>query len=324
MQNLIIGCILGIFIAYVIHKWAIPNIPENVKNKVKDNIWSFVLAIIILAGIMLFLFLPLAFKFWAINVWGIPTENIQGEKVLPLELTDLGPLGDIYGSLNTLFTSITLGIVAYTAGLQRKANMHTFNSNQMQINETKYSNFSNLFYSLLNHKQSKYNNLKISNETTEFNAIRLFSGISSRLLRLLRTEWSDSKILDSKVVKAEHHKLLISLTKKSSTAHELNSYFLIYGDLFNLINRSELDNNDKEFFKEIVRNSMTVTEQVTLFWMGAYNNRYKVFLKDSGIFNQFYHVNMFTFAKKFYDETYFSHPKILENWDNQLENQNPT
>ena len=54
----------------------------------------------ITAGIFIlaWLFFPNLFQWWAIHVWFIPIEQLD-------EMGKLGPLGDIYGSLNTLFTS---------------------------------------------------------------------------------------------------------------------------------------------------------------------------------------------------------------------------
>ncbi len=71
----------------------------------------------ITAGIFIlaWLFFPNLFPWWAIHVWFIPIEQLD-------EMGKLGPLGDIYGSLNTLFTSVTLIIVMYSAYLQRQAN----------------------------------------------------------------------------------------------------------------------------------------------------------------------------------------------------------
>ncbi|MDO7512186.1 hypothetical protein Q5M54_14140 [Acinetobacter baumannii] len=71
----------------------------------------------ITAGIFVlaWLFFPNLFQWWALHVWSIPTDQLD-------EMGKLGPLGDIYGSLNTLFTSATLLIVIYSAYLQRQAN----------------------------------------------------------------------------------------------------------------------------------------------------------------------------------------------------------
>jgi hypothetical protein len=232
-----------------------------------------------------------------------------------------GAVGDIYGSLNTFISSMALCAVAYSTILQIKELRLSRQTYKDQLSETKFSNFSNLFYSLLNHKQTKYNNLKISSEGGEFDSIRIFAGVSSRLLRLLSVDWKTIESVDENVTKVEFHRFLKSLTKKSSTIHELNSYFLIYGDLLDLIKRSELKPEDEKFFKQIVINSMTVTEQVTLFWMASFVEKYKIFLEDSGIFSQFYHENMMQFSKKFYDETYFSNSTVLAEWNNNFNQQ---
>lgn len=293
----------------------------NLKKCLTTGKISYVWLITITLGLFVLLTYPYFFNWWAVNFWNVPEAELT-------DLTKLGPLGDIYGSLNSLISSIALCAVAYSTILQIKELRLSRNTYKDQLSETKFANFSNLFYSLLNHKQTKYNNLRISSEHGEFDSIRIFAGVSKRLLRLLKTDWEDLKLIDEILIKKELQLYLKSLTKKSSTIHELNSYFLVYGDLLNLIKRSKLEEHDEDFFKEIVRNSMTVTEQVTLFWMAVYNEKYRIFLKDSGIFDQFYNESMMQFSKKFYDETYFSNPKVLDNWNidancNQIEETTP-
>lgn len=293
----------------------------NLKKCLTTGKVSYVWLITITLGLFVLLTYPYFFNWWAINFWNIPEAELT-------DLTKLGPLGDIYGSLNSLISSIALCAVAYSTILQIKELRLSRQTYKDQLNETKFANFSNLFYSLLNHKQTKYNNLRISSELGEFDSIRIFAGLSSRLLRLLRVDWEEIESVDKQKVKIEFHSSLKSLTKKSSTAHELNSYFLIYGDLLDLIKRSELNSKDEMFFKQIIRNSMTVTEQVTLFWMASYIEKYRIFLKDSGIFDQFFNESMMPFSKKFYDETYFSNPNVLDQWNidtncNQLEEKPP-
>ncbi|MDQ8906561.1 putative phage abortive infection protein [Acinetobacter nosocomialis] len=76
----------------------------------KSQKFVFVLVMIILL-IFIWALFPLFFKWLMI---GIGTDKTN--------LEDFGALGDIYGSLNTLFTSATLIIVIYSAYLQRQAN----------------------------------------------------------------------------------------------------------------------------------------------------------------------------------------------------------
>ncbi|CAI3119472.1 hypothetical protein [Acinetobacter pittii] len=277
----------------------------NFKKWLTTGKVSYVWLITISLGIFVLLTYPYFFNWWAINFWGVP----KGE------LSDLGPLGDIYGSLNSLISSIALCAVAYSTILQIKELRLSRTTYKDQLSETKFANFSNLFYSLLNHKQTKYNNFRINNEEDEFDSIRIFNAISKRFLTLVRSEWNDEERLNDDTIKKELHVFLLKLTKRAATSQELNSYFLIYGDLLNLIKRSGLSLEDENFFKEIIRHSMTMSEQVTLLWMAAYIDRYKIFLKDSGIFNQFFHEDMMVFAKYFYDESYFSNSKFLENWN---------
>lgn len=376
----ILCLIIGVALTLVWINLVKPKTPLNFQVFVKDKFWLITTGSLIVAIGYLYFYLPQVFEWLAVEFWGVPSSTITEDgKTKVLQLTDLGPLGDIYGSLNTLFTSATLAFVVYATLLQRQANhdareamakqlqqakedteeqlkqareateQQILNAQQLadiqlsqtkevssrqlelaqvthdaQIKESKDAIFSNMFYALLSQKYSKYNNLVIRNEDTEFDSIRIFSAISNRLLRLLKDDWINAELLNEEIIQNELRIYLKSLTKKSATIHELHSYFLIYGDLLNLIKRSKLDPIDEIFFKNIVINSMTVTEQITLFWIGAYLDKYKLFLKDSGIFNQFFHVNMMPFAKKFFDESYFSHSKVIAYWNEKTEQGTPT
>ena len=77
-------------------------------NNTQKVVLAIVVFIILLIGWGLF---PLFFKWLMIGI-GSTKKDID----------DFGSMGDIYGSLNTLFTSATLLIVIYSAYLQRQAN----------------------------------------------------------------------------------------------------------------------------------------------------------------------------------------------------------
>ncbi|MCQ1094698.1 hypothetical protein NNO88_07210, partial [Acinetobacter baumannii] len=151
----------------------------NFKKWLTTGKVSYVWLIAITLGLFVLLTYPYFFNWWAINFWGV-TEG---------ELGDLGPIGDIYGSLNSLISSIALCAVAYSTILQIKELRLSRMTYKDQLSETKFATFSNLFYSLLNHKQTKYNNFRIVNETDEFDSVRIFNAISKRLLRLVKNEW---------------------------------------------------------------------------------------------------------------------------------------
>lgn len=83
--------------------------------------------------VLAWLFFPNLFQWWAIHVWSIPVNQLD-------EMGKLGPLGDIYGSLNTLFTSVTLLIVIYSAYLQRQANQDAREAMAEQLKQANEAN----------------------------------------------------------------------------------------------------------------------------------------------------------------------------------------
>lgn len=166
-------------------------------NKVNVSI---IIAVIIL--IFLWLFFPAIFNWWAVNVWKVPLAQVN-------ELNKLGPLGDIYGSLNTLISSIALMAVAYSTYLQisslreaRQVNAKQLElahkSHTEQLIESKHAIFSNTFNSLLNHKQDRYNGLFIRNKETgdEFVSEEIFVDVALRFLYLLENNWNSRDLHD--------------------------------------------------------------------------------------------------------------------------------
>ncbi|MCV2441909.1 hypothetical protein [Acinetobacter bereziniae] len=92
-------------------------------NKCQKVVLCLVLSVILLIGWWLF---PLFFKWLMVGI---------GSK--EADLNDYGSLGDIYGSLNTLFTSATLIIVMYSAYLQRQANQDARQAMQDQLQQAR-------------------------------------------------------------------------------------------------------------------------------------------------------------------------------------------
>lgn len=287
------------------------------------TLWLF----LALGLIGIWLFFPIIFNWWALNIWNIPSIEIG-------KLGDLGSLGDIYGSLNTLISSIALCAVAFSTLLQvtslketREANDRQIQlaqeAHDAQIRESRYAVFASMFNGLMSLKQTKLESLKIKNREREYIGFEIFNFLADSFSKSFDSKFNDVYLLSENEVKNHFFRILKELNSDQKF-YDLGSFFLSYENLLNLIYESDLDEKEKEYFKAAVRNSMSGAEQLTLFWMGAYSPKYKLFLKDSQLFSQFYSDKMMPFAIKFHDKSSFSHPTILKNWDRFSENQNPT
>ncbi len=119
----ILCLIIGITTTFIWIKVVKAKTPINYQEFAKDKFWLIFTSVTIVAVAYLYFYLPQVFKWLAVDIWGIPASSLGEDKEIKvLQLTDLGPLGDIYGSLNTLFTSATLAFVVYATLLQRQAN----------------------------------------------------------------------------------------------------------------------------------------------------------------------------------------------------------
>lgn len=264
--------------------------------------------------IITFLYFPPLFKSIAIEFWGIPTTVFQDGSVEVTELADLGPIGDIFGSLNSFISSIALCAVAYSTILQIKELRLSRQTYKDQLSETKFSNFSNLFYSLLNHKQAQVNNLMITNQGVTYDSYKIFIELTKELSNLCKNKWNNIDEIKEEMVRQE----LVEFASKTFGNYfhaQIHSYFLVYSDLLNLINRADISKENKDFFKRVLSNTMSGPEQISLLWVSSYRNDLSESLNDSQIFRLFYSDNLLPFAKKFHDKSHFSNTNFLENWD---------
>ncbi|MDX7903896.1 hypothetical protein SJZ78_12470 [Acinetobacter baumannii] len=255
---------------------------------------------------------------------------------LPDNFKDLGPFGDIYGSLNTLISSIALCAVAYSTWLQvtslketRETNIKQLklaeDSHKEQLNESKHAIFSNTFDTLLNHKQDRYNGLKIRNkdDNVDYHSEEIFVEIALRFMWLLENEFIPKNYSPSEIG-SKFDEYMRILGGKSRGFAEIRNYFTIYGDLLELIKRSELDENSKIFYRNIVSNSMSIHEQFTLLWVSVNSKVCSDIVNNSGIFNHFYNDDLMPFLTKFFDKSCFSHPEVISNWHKYKNSQNLT
>ncbi|MFV5340842.1 hypothetical protein [Acinetobacter baumannii] len=310
---------------------------SNFKDWITNGNVSYLWLILITIGIFIFLTYPYFFNLWAVYFWHVPESELT-------DFTKLGPLGDIYGSLNTLFTSATLAIVIYSTILQRQANEDTrkamykelvqakrLSSLQLkqakqasaeqlklvkethnaQIRESQYTFFTNQFYSLLNLKENKFHKLKININGKNYEQEQIFIKLSNDFNEMLMD------VENNEISEEYINKKFMEYSDESdgSTSDIVLSYFLIYVNLIKLIKKSELNDKEKEFYFETLGYSMRLQEQIVFFWVSSFVMRFNFYLENTQIFNQFYSDEYLVIAKKFHTKSAFPiiwHEKIDE------------
>lgn len=189
-----------------------------------------------------------------------------------------------------------------------------------QLKETIYSNFLNTYNSLMNYKLSKYNALEVIVSGRVWRAEEIFKEISFHFLGCKNIF---NLSLNQKQIGDLYNETLIKIAGRDKGLAEINSYFLIYESLFNLIERSKISDDEKFFFRRSISNTMSTHEQLTLLWAGVNSLFCSELIKNTGIFNQFYGEYMMPFIVQYYEKSSFSNPEILRNWDRFVNNQNP-
>lgn len=251
----------------------------------------------------------------------------------PEEFTDFGPFGDIYGSLNTLISSIALCAVAYSTWLQvtslketRKTNIKQLkfaeDSHNEQLNESRNAIFANQFYSLLNFKKDRLNNLSLiyraknedGDEITKFvPALHVIEDLAEKFIEILNNNNDEYKGLSNEILKKMFIRKYIELGYDSISY--LSSNFRIYSDLCNLIRDAKITKSDKDFYKSVLSNSMFLHEQILLFWIAPIISNFQ--LEDSEIFTLFDQFTEFkNFALEFHKASHFK----SETWKNYFNN----
>lgn len=310
-------------------------------NKSQKVTLCVVLLIVLLIAWGLF---PLFFKWLMI---GLGTEKTA--------LEDFGTFGDIYGSLNTLFTSATLIIVMYSAYLQRQANKDAREAmakqlrqvrnasrkqlrqaqlstkrqlalaqaaHDAQMKESKYAIFSNGFNALLSYKHEKFLSVKFVKGTNNYSAQEIFTHINLMFFNNVKTFWKDISDLDSKKIEISFYETIFKISDVKNVS-EIFSYFYTVMDLFHYINRSQIDNKDKDFYRNIVINSLSVGEQIAIFWTGIFSEQMNNFIYREKLFEFGYDEDLLIFAMKFYEKELFGED-FQKEWDNYLSKQTPT
>lgn len=224
----------------------------------------------------------------------------------PKEFTDFGAFGDIYGSLNTLISSIALCAVAFTTYLQVTTLKESREANQTQIQESKNAIFANQFYSLLNYKLEKYKSLEFTcNDSKITEKDKKVDGLGTFQI-LTKYFWSEicdnpHIFLERNEESLRNHFMNMGIIFFKEPIMPLVSYFYIYKNLIELIKKSEISNKDKAFYISVLGNSMFLEEQTVLFWMGPIYPDIKKSLDNSYLFNQIpFEENLKNYGLKFH------------------------
>ncbi|HHP4689745.1 hypothetical protein [Acinetobacter baumannii] len=245
---------------------------------------------------------------------------------LPKDFNEFGPFGDIYGSLNTLFTSLTVVLLIYSALQQRKANRDAREAMTTQLNQAKNtsknqlnfsrlahnaqmkeirkSNFDNKFYSLLNYKMELFNNIKASNpEDGDISGAQVFDRITTFFTKELLSR-PDEDPINLTTLKSAYFSFISKLNNRSPLT-SIYSYFLIYESLFLLLDTSDLEEKEKNLYLHLIRNSCLASEQLTIFFISPLYVEFMDIFKDKEIFHSFDSLGYLKYAKAYFDESYF-------------------
>ena len=287
----------------------------------------------ILSIFIVWITFPLIFKTWVFTLLVKPPFT-------PEAFATLGPIGDIFGGLTAFFTSATLIIVMYSAYLQRKANKDAREAmaeqlkqarestiqqldlakatHDAQLQESRYSIFINGFNSLLNYKHDRYMSIQTTKGSRTYQAHEVFTHLNIGLRDYTENEWKDISKVTPEQVEQDFYSVMNEISNIGNHT-ELMGYFTTVSDLYNFINHSSINADDKEFYKSMVLNSLTTGEQAALYWIGAFRSEFNTLARNEKCFDFAYHENMMPFSIKFYSKECFG-ITTQNNWELHLPN----
>lgn len=264
---------------------------------------------LILITIVAFIFLtyPYFFNLWAIYFWHVPETELS-------DYTKLGPLGDLYGSLNTLISSIALCAVAYSTWLQVTSLKETRDAttrqlelaeknHQEQLKESKDAIAVNNFFNLLNYKEQKYRSLFVKNADITKDADLIFSEIKNKIVFLFENEWKDISNVNKNHVHEKMTEIMKAVGRGCPDA--IYVYFSVYIGLINTIKDSPWDKKTKSRYSQLLCDSMNINEQIVFFVISSYVSRLNLVLENSNIFGVFNEEIYVSFGLKFHKKSHF-------------------
>lgn len=299
----------------------------NLTDSQKRLLWGLGILFIFIIWITF----PLIFKKWVFTLLVKPPFT-------PLEFATLGPIGDIFGGLTAFFTSLTLIIVLYSAYLQRKANKDAREAmaeqlkqarestiqqldlaratHDTQLQESRYSIFINGFNSLLNYKHNRYMSIQTTKGSRTYQAHEVFTHLNIGLRDYMENDWKDISKVTPEQIERDFYSVMSEISNIRNHT-ELMGYFTTISDLYNFINRSSINDDDKEFYKSMVLNSLSTGEQAALYWIGAFRSEFNTLARNERCFDFAYHEDMMPFSIKFYSKECFG-ITTQNNWELHL------
>lgn len=207
-----------------------------------------------------------------------------------------GTFGDSYGSLNTLFTGFAFsgliisifiqllelrqtrkelsGQKTALLGQQEEFQKQTkILENQQklidnQFKETKKQNFLNQFHSLLEQRNNLLKNLTLQHNDKNYTGYRVLTEYA-RYFRTIHNSF-DPNIHDKEYL-FNHWE---NFTKKTfgNYDYQVRNYFKFYRMIFYFINNStEISDSEKKLYSNMVKNFISIDEQLLLIWIGSYD-----------------------------------------------------
>lgn len=247
-----------------------------------------------------------------------------------------GTYGDSYGSLNTLFTGLAFAgliISIILQGRELKATRKEMNDQkevmreqkiesekqnkilenqqqliQKQFDESKKQAFLNQYYALLDQRQKILSSLvitKLDGSKLEGNEVIAEYVKGFRSLR----EQFDTDIHDDEYMNLAWDRLSKKLHK--SYDYQLVSYFKFYRMFFSLIQKNDaLSDSEKTLYINILKNFISVEEQLLLMWLGCFKKAYNLLCCKYSLLSDIYNPKLEPIGLKFYKVEAFGNSKI--------------
>ncbi|HHG5269973.1 putative phage abortive infection protein [Acinetobacter baumannii] len=264
------------------------------------------------------------------NIWkGIPylppkEKEIEGNSYYSALGSTYGTYGDMYGSLNTLFSGLAFATLiislllqmlelretrkelanqskalldqktefsAQTKILEKQADI---NANQQKIidaqfKETQKINFLNHFYKLIDEKNLLLNNLTMPNGENTISGHSVFSACLPTFIKVTKN-YDPTK--HNKDYFSENWKEFI-IEKYGSINYQITSYFKIYRIILHTIHTSKsITDSEKKYYIDAFRMFTSLEELTVLMWISISDKKLNLLCNQFSLLSGLYHKNI--------------------------------
>lgn len=229
-----------------------------------------------------------------------------------------GAFGDSFGALNTLFSGLAFTAVFFSLMMQSRALKETKRDFNEQQKEIKMQNFANQFHAMMEERRFRIEHLKIytdsdqSKPKEQFRVFKEYNSFFKEIAIKFLGKTEDNHFISSRNIEG-----FISITnhffsrnwkdyeKNPLRSYAVGNYFNLIFSICHFINSSNISNENKLKYKQILIEYLTPYEVAVLLIFGLCNLERKKIIEDNQLLSSVYSSDFKDLAIHYYEKEAF-------------------